>query len=162
MFNVPMRQFIMQEVSIYARESQVQSLASFHWNSFGTPRNQYLLTTQAGQALNSVNSYTRSSRLSAQKLTPATFLLSMHTFPSWESHGSQVAFVCLLIATSPGILMGSLCTCVTCSDPAHCHRPHCVPVFYFSTAEQTSRDTCQRMLQSLFGSATSLNPLILS
>lgn len=93
------------------------------------------------------------------------FLASTHSSASLEVNESQVGFVFLLrlTATSPGMVMGSQCTCLTCNDPAHGHRPRQLHAsILFLTAEQTSRDTCQRTLPSLCSTADSLNPLRLS
>lgn len=93
------------------------------------------------------------------------FLVSMHTSASWEVNESQVGFVFLLrlTATSPEMVTGSQCTCLTCNDPAYCHRPCQLHAsILFLSAEQNSKDTCQRTLPSLCSAAKPLNPLRLS
>lgn len=93
------------------------------------------------------------------------FLVSMHASASWEVNESQAGFVfqLRLAATSPGTEMGSQCTCLTCNDPARCHRPHHLHAsILFLTAEKASRDTSQRTLPGLCSTANSLNPLRLS
>ena len=93
------------------------------------------------------------------------FFIGLHVSASWEVNESQVGFVFLLRlqATSPGMVMGSQCTCLTHNDPAHCHGPHQMHAsILFLTVEQTSTDTCQRTLPSLCSTANSLNSLRLS